>query len=345
MSKDLVSVIVVSLEKGPMLTQCLDSIASQTHKDMQCFVFLNKADEKLACRWKEAYKGFEFDHCLDNELYCRPMNKGIARSGSGGDFVLCLNDDVVLSPDYIKQVLAAMERDKRIGSVSGCLLREDKRIVDSTGFLWARSRKPYDRGYGKKMRPAYKKDGYIFGVNGAAAFYRRSMLEAAKLGGEYFDERFGFYYEDFDLAWRAYRLGWLAFYCSSAVAYHKRGATAQMDAAESGTPDHPPQRGGALGNPLSQGAIGLGGLSRFLRQHPALVVRPVCHLLWHFAFTRISPELQARFIRNRYATILKNDRLSRFLMDLPWIIFYEARIYLYLLFFRRSVLKEVLRRR
>jgi GT2 family glycosyltransferase len=307
-SKGLVSVIVVSLEKGPMLARCLDSIVSQAHKDLQCFVFLNKADEGFARRWKEVYKGFDFDHYPDNELYCRPMNKGIARSG--GDFVLCLNDDVVLSPDYIKQVLGAMERDKRIGSVSGCLLREDKVTVDSTGFLWARSRKPQDRGYGKKLRPAYKKDGYIFGVNGAAAFYRRSMLEAAKSGSEYFDERFGFYYEDLDLAWRAHRLGWLAFYCSSAVAYHNRGATA----AEGGTPIHP---------------IGLGGISRFLRQE--------------YAFARISPELQARFIHNRYATILKNDRLLRFLMDLPWILFYELKIYLYLLFFRRSVLKEVLR--
>jgi len=330
MSKNLVSVIVVSLEKGPMLAQCLDSIVSQTHKDLRCFVFLNKADEELARGWKVSYKGFDFDHCFDNELYCRPMNKGIARSDSGGDFVLCLNDDVVLSPDYIKQVLDAMERDKRIGSVSGCLLREDKRTVDSTGFLWARSRKPLDRGYGKKMRPVYKRDGYIFGVNGAAAFYRRSMLEAVKLkGSEYFDDRFGFYYEDLDLAWRAHRLGWLAFYCSSAVAYHKRGATAQINAAESGTPIHP---------------IGLGGPSRFLRRHPDQSDGPVCRFLRHnYAFARISPELQARFIRNRYATILKNDQLLRFLIDLPWIFFYEVRIYLYLLFFNRSVLKKILR--
>ena len=296
--KGLVSVIVVSLEKGPMLAKCLDSIAAQTHKGLRCSVFLNKADEKLALRLKESYEDFDLYHCPDNELYCRPMNKGIARSV--GDFVLCLNDDVVLSPDYIKQALTAMGRDKKIGSVSGCLLREDKVTVDSTGFLWDRSRKPHDRGYGKKMRPAYKSDGYIFGANGAAAFYRRSMLEAVKFGPEYFDEKFCFYYEDLDLAWRAHRLGWLAFYCGSAVAYHKRGAVAHIE--------------------------------------------PGPRLLRHFAFTRISPELQARFIRNRYATILKNDRLLRFLIGLPWIFFYEARIYLYLLFFRRNVLREVLKR-
>ncbi len=299
--KDLVSVIVVSLEKGPMLARCLDSIVSQAHKALQCFIFLNKADEKLADEWRASYKGFDFVACPDNELYCRPMNKGIARCD--GDFILCLNDDVVLSPDYIKYVLEAMGRDKRIGSVSGCLLREDKVTLDSTGFLWDRSRKPHDRGYGKKMRPAYKKDGYIFGANGAAAFYRRSMLQAIKHNGEYFDERFGFYYEDLDLAWRAHKQGWLAYYCSSAVAYHRRGGTAH-----------------------SSGDVG-----------------PVYRFMRHKAFTRISPELAARLIRNRHAMILKNDRLSRFLIDLPWILFYELRIYLYLLFFRRNVLKQILR--
>ncbi|MCX5714833.1 MAG: hypothetical protein NT033_08575 [Candidatus Omnitrophica bacterium] len=53
------------------------------------------------------------------------------------------------------------------------------------------------------------------------------MLEQIKLGGEYFDNDFGFFYEDLDVAWRAQRHGFRGYYIPTAVAYHLRGFTAR----------------------------------------------------------------------------------------------------------------------
>lgn len=294
----LVSVIVVSCGREDLLSRCLKSIVSQSHQNLECLVVLNNGDEDTALRWKEVYPDFAFEYFSGNELYCRPQNKGIR--DTQGDFVLCLNDDIVLSRFYVEEALKAIGLDARIGSVSGCLVREDGVTLDSTGLFLVRSRKPLDRGYGKKISQADSREGYIFGVNGAAAFYRRKMLEDIRVGEEYFDEDFGIYYDDLDIAWRAHRQGWRAYYCPQALAHHKRGGSTRLPAQP--------------------------GLKFFEK----------------FALANISKELKIRLIRNRYATIIKNDRLSRFLMDLPWILFYELRLWGYLLFFEREVLAEVL---
>ncbi len=65
----------------------------------------------------------------------------------------------------------------------------------------------------------------VFGVCGAAPFYRRTMLEDIRICGEFFDEDFVNYVEDVDLSWRAQLRGWTCVYNPKAIAYHERGAT------------------------------------------------------------------------------------------------------------------------
>jgi GT2 family glycosyltransferase len=96
-------------------------------------------------------------------------------------------------------------------------------ILDSTGLFIDRRRRPYDRGQGEPDRGQYDDQPYVFGACGAAALYRRAMLEDVALDGEYFGEDFFAYYEDADLAWRAQLRGWRALHAPLAVASHARG--------------------------------------------------------------------------------------------------------------------------
>mgnify|MGYP005825941715 CR=1 FL=1 len=62
----------------------------------------------------------------------------------------------------------------------------------------------------------------VFGVDGAAPLYRRSMLEDIKIFGQYFDEAFFAHKEDVDLSWRARMFGWKCIYTPYAFAFHQR---------------------------------------------------------------------------------------------------------------------------
>lgn len=228
--KPKVSVSVVSCARYDLLRSCLQSVASQSHPVLECFIWLNSSKKQEAVSFSRTFgPSFIFDFSEDNELYCKPHNSAIARSK--GEFILCLNDDVFLSDSYVSSALQAFLRDPRVGLVAGCLLRPQGEAYDSTGLFLSLSRRARDRGYGQKREGRSFPEGRIFGVNGAAMFLRRSMLEETRQQNGYFDENYGIFYEDLDLSWRARRAGWKAWYAPDAIAYHHRGSTTRSGRA------------------------------------------------------------------------------------------------------------------
>jgi len=100
---------------------------------------------------------------------------------------------------------------------------KENRVLDSTGLIMKKNRRAFDRGAGEMDRGQYDCKTEIFGVSGAAAMYRRQMIDDLTINGEFFDETFFAYKEDVDAAWRAQLFGWKAIFVSEAIATHKRG--------------------------------------------------------------------------------------------------------------------------
>jgi len=223
MSNIKVSSIIVTRGLGDYLKRCLDSIRRQRYGNFEIIVIDNSINpifsQQVACDYPEI-KPYT---CRDNLFYCQALNKGIKESR--GEFVLCLNDDVVLDEMFMEEALKGFDTDKSVGMVSGKILRKDGRVIDSTGLYLSIWMSAGERGYGRKDRGQFEQAGYIFGVNGAVAFYRKAMLDEIKIDTEYFDHDFHIFYEDLDVAWRAQRLGWKGYYMPKAVAYHLRGGT------------------------------------------------------------------------------------------------------------------------
>jgi GT2 family glycosyltransferase len=151
------------------------------------------------------------------------------------DVHVVLNPDCRLAPQFLERALDAIQTDPSVGSVTGRLLRfrndaatggpleelaDD--ILDSTGMVGRRNRRVLDRGAGLPAHGRDLHDAYVFGASGAAAVYRRAMLEDIAFRGEWFDESFFAYREDVDVAWRAQLLGWRCRYVSTALARHRR---------------------------------------------------------------------------------------------------------------------------
>ncbi|MBU4311142.1 MAG: glycosyltransferase family 2 protein, partial [Candidatus Omnitrophica bacterium] len=220
----MISVIVVNYNKKDMLKRCLDSVRGQGLQDIEIIVVDNASSDDSVEMVGRYYPDARLIWNTRNLFFCKAYNQGIDRAK--GSFILCLNNDVVLDKDYLKEALAAIGVDIRVGMVSGKILRPDRKTIDSTGLFLGRNRKPVERGYGRKDRGQYERPGYVFGVSGACAFFRRGMLKDVKDANGYFDERFGMYYEDLDLCWRAQKKKWKAYYTPKAIAYHERAGTA-----------------------------------------------------------------------------------------------------------------------
>jgi GT2 family glycosyltransferase len=275
MSSKTVGIIIVSAGREDFIRPLLDSIKEQDHPVSRVIVI---------------------DNSRDGLSYCQALNKGIAECRE--EFILCLNDDVILEKDFVRLALAGFSTDERAGMVSGKILRWDRKTIDSSGLFLSVFRTAKERGYGVLDRGQFEQPGRVFGVTGAVAFYRRAMLDDLADNGKVFDENMSFFYEDLDIAWRGYNAGWSGAYVPQAKAYHLRGGTARSIEG--------------FGRKFSR---------RFLSDH-----------------------LQFELIKNRYLTIVKNEKTADFLLNLIFVIFYELLSWGFLLFCKPRVLKLVVER-
>jgi len=219
-----VAVVIVSWNSREYLEGCLSSLRGLERPVQQIVVVDNASTDGTPGWLAERFPEVELLALPANEGFCRANNLGIA--GTHTPFVLVLNPDTELEPGFLRRLLPAFD-DPRVGIGCGKLLRFDRKTLDSAGQQLARSRQPLDRGYGKTDEGQYDLDESVFGACGAAALYRRAMLDSiADERGRFFDEAFFAFVEDLDLAWRARKLGWRSVYRFRAVGYHARGGSA-----------------------------------------------------------------------------------------------------------------------
>lgn len=223
----MVSVIIVTIGVKDYIQLCLNSLLKQTHLPFEIIIIDNSGKLNFAREIHKLYPAVKIYSGEENLFYAAALNKGIALCQ--GEFILCLNDDVVLDKDFIREALKGFQMNRQIGLVGGKTLRSDGKTLDSTGLFLSLWRTAKERGYGQPDLGQFEQAGFIFGVNGAVAFYRKQMLQEVKDTNGYFDSRFGMFYEDLDISWRAKRRGWLAYYLPAARAYHVRGGSFRPD--------------------------------------------------------------------------------------------------------------------
>lgn len=136
-SNKIVSIVIVTCGVGNYIKACIDSIKVQTYPGLEITVINNSLNSSFAEDFEQYCSSGKLSIKLysspKNLFYCDALNKGITMSR--GNFILCLNDDVVLDKRFIKIVLRGFRVDKRIGMVSGKILRPDGKIIDSTGLF------------------------------------------------------------------------------------------------------------------------------------------------------------------------------------------------------------------
>jgi len=220
-----VSVQIVTFNSETEIEDAIASVSRQTWPDVRIRILDNASSDGTREAIRRAVAGIECD------VVESPINTGFAAGHNrlAGEFpapyVLFLNPDAVLEPDFIARLVEAVESDPHVGSATGKLLRLDGRTIDSTGIVMTRNQRHLDRGAGEPDDGRYDTGGEIFGPSGAAALYRSACLDDVAAGGRAFDEDFFAYREDADLAWRCRLLGWRSLYVPSAVGRHRRRVT------------------------------------------------------------------------------------------------------------------------
>jgi GT2 family glycosyltransferase len=215
--------VVVNRDGGDALFAAVRSLEAQRGVDLSVVVVDNASHsaerERLAREAPEA-RVVSFS---ENRGFAGAANEGIARSRA--PFVLLLNNDAVLSPDYVARLAARLALDDRLAAVQGLVLSSDGSRVDSAGLEWNARGEAVPVLGGALPSAAPGAPFEVSGVSATAALYRREALEAVGPQGQVFEDSFFAYYEDVDLCLRLARAGWLFACDPSAVALHEGSRT------------------------------------------------------------------------------------------------------------------------
>jgi GT2 family glycosyltransferase len=230
--------LVVSLvthNESRDLEVLLPTLAAQTYRDFEVVAVDNASEEGtrgvLAAWQKRGEFPIRILHTRENLGFTGGHNKGIRTAlGMDAAWVLVLNADVVLAPDFLERLLAEAEApgQSRAGSLTGKILRADgpsldrTGVIDTVGIWMTRTGRHFDLAGGERDQGQYDRSAEVFGVSGCVALYRREALEDVRISTGFFDDDFFLYREDVDLAWRLRGRGWSARCVPSARAWHRR---------------------------------------------------------------------------------------------------------------------------
>ena len=226
----LVTAVVICWNPGPRVDACLGALRAQDHADLEVLVVDNASGDGTAALVAERHPWAKLVANPDNRGFAGAANQGWELGT--GEAVMTVNPDVVATPSFVRELVAALDDASDVGSVAGLLLRPDG-TVDSAGHRIFHPRLFRNRGEGEAP-DAYRRPGDVFGTTGAAALYRRVALDDAAAhdpAGRPWDEGCFAFWEDVDLDWRLARLGWRCRYVPAAVAVHERGVARRAASA------------------------------------------------------------------------------------------------------------------
>jgi hypothetical protein len=153
-----------------------------------------------------------------NSGFCAAVNAGVRASPC--ELVFLLNNDMTLEPSCIERLVAALDSGQADMAAPLVLFRDTPDIVYSAGDRILRNGRPESFGHGVS-RKSFAPPRSVFGVSGGAGLIRREIFDRVGL----LDERYGAYFEDADLAFRARLAGYRATFVQDAIAYHVGSAT------------------------------------------------------------------------------------------------------------------------
>jgi GT2 family glycosyltransferase len=213
-----VAVVIVNFNGLGHIADCLCALRRQTFTD-----FFAGSDALIEKEFGEV----ELVRSESNLGFAAGNNRaiGLCLARDGVEFVMTLNNDVVLEENCIEALVSVLDEQPGAWSCQPKMYLYGERgalpVFNNAGILVWRDGSAYNRGINESDSGQYDGSTDIFGTCAGCSMYRASALGQTGL----FDESFFAYMEDVDLAWRGRLLGYSSVLCAQAACWHRHGAS------------------------------------------------------------------------------------------------------------------------
>lgn len=213
----------------PDTEECLDSLVRSDHHPLAVTVVDNASTDDSVegfGRWAGRLDPaaatrvpVDLIRTEENLGFAGGNNRGIRHAlEQGAEYVLVLNNDTVVEPDTVSELVAVSESSgaAMVAPAIFDYARRDR--VDRFGVVLTRSGSAYDR--------VSEDDGPLLCPSGCAGLYRRDLIDVLDRDpGGFFDEAFFLYSEDLDVGLRATARGYRTAFAPRSRIYHKGSAS------------------------------------------------------------------------------------------------------------------------
>ena len=218
----LISVIIVNYNGRKWLKDCLDSIYSQNYKNFEVILVDNASNDGSADWVENNYPKVNVVKNTINGGFAQGNNLGYKKSK--GEYMLLLNNDATIEPDFLKKMLPAFDEIPNLGSVQPKIIKSGTNLIDHAGIYWMDFALMYYYGDLKNANlDKYNKTMPFFSNIGACMLIKRGAIEKVGL----FDEDFWCYNEEVDFCYRLWSAGYECWYYPTAVCYHAGSMTSK----------------------------------------------------------------------------------------------------------------------
>lgn len=211
----LVSIVIPNWNGKKFLAGCLDSLRGQSYANFEVVLVDNGSHDGSVQFLQENYPEVRLLTFAHNTGFSVAVNRGIVESR--GEFVALLNNDTIVEPTWLYELVRALQEHPEIGS-AGCkmLAYDDRSLLDGAGDGYRRGGLPGRIGHRERDTGRFDAPRYILGACGGAAIYRHELFDVVGL----LDEEYFAYLEDVDFGLRAQSAGFKCLYVPSAIVYH-----------------------------------------------------------------------------------------------------------------------------
>lgn len=199
---------------------CLRSLAALSYPEYSVILIDNGCHEFSPTELNALLPGARYLQTESNRGFAGGANLGIQHAlEAGADYVFLLNNDAVVEPDALSEMVRVAEAEPSVGIVGALLLQMERPgRLEAAGVRvdlhWGRL---FETGFGEDDHGQYDHVNDVAAVSGGAMLLTHAVCE--RLAG--FDERYFCYLEDVDLCLRAQRVGFRVRLAPRARVHHK----------------------------------------------------------------------------------------------------------------------------
>lgn len=214
----VISVVLNTNRKSDTLA-CLESLAQSNYSHHETIVLDNHSTDGSVQDIHAAFPAIEMIELSENHGYAGNNNVGIrAAMARSADWVLVLNEDTILDPDCLTEMIRIGESDPRIGMVGPMVYHFDEPdTIQSAGGLLCSGWNSDHHGKNERDVGQFARSRDVDWLTGCAIMVRRAVIEqVGALDAELF-----IYYEETEWCVRARQAGWRVVHVPTAKLWHK----------------------------------------------------------------------------------------------------------------------------